>query len=417
MMDSIEIPFDPPLGHRHVFLGAGHARNESRTWMVVGLCTAMMLLEIIGGYAFGSIALVADGIHMSTHAGAMLLAALAYRYARRHAEDERFAFGTGKLGDLAAFASAIVLAMLSILVAYEALSRLFAPIRIDYAAALPIAALGLVVNAASAWILSGGHDHGHQHGHDHGHHHHDHHHEDEARLIETPAGLLRLEVFEDGTPPGGAPPRFRLHGVPVGQGASIETLRPDGTRQGFALRPRDGFLESLDEIPEPHKFQAALRVAGQEYRLAFEEYAHDAATMRDNNMRAAYIHVLADAAVSILVVLGLLAAKVLGWVFMDPVMGIIGALVIANWAYGLIRAAAAVLLDMTPSETVASQIRGALEQSGDHVTDLHVWRVGPGHLSAIVSLATSQPKAVTSYKTRLAHIASLSHLTIEVDAR
>ncbi len=413
-MDSIDIPYDPPLGHRHVFLGAGHERNENRTWMVVGLCTAMMLLEIIGGYAFGSIALVADGIHMSTHAGAMLLAALAYRYARRHAEDERFAFGTGKLGDLAAFASAIVLALLSILVAYEALSRLFAPIRIDYAAALPIAGLGLLVNAASAWILSGGHDHGHQHGHDHGHHDHDHRHEEEARLIETPAGLLKLEIFEDGVPP-----RFRLHGVPPGQaqGTSIEILRPDGARQGFALRLRDGFLESLDEIPEPHEFQALLRLAGQEYCLSFKEHAHDAATARDNNMRAAYVHVLADAAVSILVVLGLLAAKFLGWTFMDPVMGIVGALVIANWAYGLIRAASAVLLDMAPNREIAARIRATLEQNGDRVTDLHIWRVGPGHLSAIVSLATAQPKAVASYKTRLAHISSLSHLTIEVDAR
>lgn len=416
MMDSIEVPFDPPLGHRHVFLGSGHQRNESRTWMVVGLCTAMMLLEIIGGYVYGSIALVADGIHMSTHAGAMLLAALAYRYARKHAEDERFAFGTGKLGDLAAFASAIVLAMLSILVAYEAISRIFSPIRIDYAAALPIASLGLVVNAASAWILSGGHDHGHDHGH---HHHHDHANADgdEFRIIETSLGALRLEVFEEGMPPGGAPPRFRLYGLPPGQEVVIETLRPDGARQNFAMREGAAFLESTDAIPEPHEFNAILRVAGQDYSLAFEEHAHDAATTRDNNMRAAYIHVLADAAVSVLVVLGLLAAKFFGWVFMDPVMGIIGALVIANWAYGLIRAASAVLLDMTPNRDVANRIRGALEQGGDRVTDLHVWRVGPGHLSAIASVVTRQPKPVTSYKTRLAHIASLSHLTIEVDAR
>src|SRR6201993_3241160 len=157
------------LAHEHVFLGAGHERNERRTWFVIVLCGTMMVAEIVGGLMFGSIALVADGLHMSTHAGALLLAALAYSYARRHASDERFSFGTGKLGDLAGFSSAIILAMIALLIGYESVARLMAPVPIHFAEAIPIACLGLAVNIASALILSaGGHHHGHGHGPKHG---------------------------------------------------------------------------------------------------------------------------------------------------------------------------------------------------------------------------------------------------------
>src|SRR5438270_9553898 len=175
--------------HSHVFLGEGHERNERRTWTVIVLCAFMMVAEIAGGLLFGSIALVADGMHMSTHASALLLAALAYRYARRHADDDRFSFGTGKLGDLAGFTSAIVLAMIALLIGYEAVTRFIWPVPIDFNQAIPIAALGLVVNVASVLLLSGGADgraHGHDHGHGHGHdpdreaqfeHEHEHEHE------------------------------------------------------------------------------------------------------------------------------------------------------------------------------------------------------------------------------------------------
>ena len=155
--------------HSHVFLGEGHEKSERRTWAVIWLCAAMMLAEIAGGWLFGSIALIADGLHMSTHAGALLLAALAYTFARRYADDPRFTFGTGKLGDLAGFTSAIILAMIAILIGYEALSRLFAPVPIHFREAIPIAALGLAVNVASAWLLSGGEHPGHSHGHGHSH--------------------------------------------------------------------------------------------------------------------------------------------------------------------------------------------------------------------------------------------------------
>jgi cation diffusion facilitator family transporter len=303
-----------PSLHSHVFLGAGHARSERRTWAVIWLCGAMMLLEIVGGLLFGSIALVADGLHMSTHAGALLLAALAYTYARRHADDPRFTFGTGKLGDLAGFASAIILAMIALLIGYEAVGRLFAPVPIRFASAIPIAALGLAVNIASAWLLGGGH-------HDH-HDHHDHHHHDDH---------------------------------------------------------------------DHH------------------DHAH-----RDNNLRAALVHVLADAAVSALVIAGLLLARAFGWLWMDPLAGLVGALVIASWAYRLVRDTGAILLDMTPDRAMAETVRRTIESEGDRLADLHLWRLGPGHLGAIISVATREPRGQEFYRARLARFPTLSHLTIEV---
>ena len=175
--------------HSHVFLGEGHEKSERKTWAVIWLCGVMMVAEIVGGLMFGSIALVADGMHMSTHAGALLLAALAYSYARRHANDPNFTFGTGKLGDLAGFTSAIILAMIALLIGYESVSRIFAPVPIHFAEAIPIACLGLAVNIASAWLLSsGGHDHGHSHGHGHGRGGHDHQDHDKSREIATAAG-------------------------------------------------------------------------------------------------------------------------------------------------------------------------------------------------------------------------------------
>src|ERR1700732_1489414 len=160
-------------GHKHIFLGAGHEKNERKTWGVIALCSAMMMVEIVGGNMFGSLALVADGLHMSTHAGAMLIAALAYTYARKHATDSRFVFGTGKLGDLAGFTSAIVLAMIAVLIGYEAVSRFLSPVPIHFGEAIPIAVVGLIVNLVSACLLSDRDHLGHGHGHDHGAHDHD----------------------------------------------------------------------------------------------------------------------------------------------------------------------------------------------------------------------------------------------------
>jgi cation diffusion facilitator family transporter len=356
----------PSPFHSHVFLGEGHEKSERKTWAVIWLCGAMMIAEIVGGLLFGSIALVADGMHMSTHAGALLLAALAYTYARKHANDPNFTFGTGKLGDLAGFSSAIILAMIALLIGYESLIRIFAPVAIHFREAIPIACLGLAVNVASAWLLSsGGQHHGHSHGHAHGGRDHD-----EAHHITTRAGMIVLEIFEDGVPP-----RFRLRpeaGQTLGMHAiKIETVRSGGARQWFTMVDRDGYMESIEEIPEPHAFTAYLQMGGETYAVDFVEHEQmHSATARDNNMRAAIIHVIADAAVSVFVIVGLSLAFAFGWLWMDPLAGIIGAFVIASWSYALIRDTGAILLDMNPDRSMATNLRQAVESEGDHLADL-----------------------------------------------
>lgn len=397
--------------HSHVFLGAGHERSERKTWAVIVLCGAMMIVEIVGGLCFGSIALVADGLHMSTHAGALFLAALAYSYSRKHANDPRFTFGTGKLGDLAGFTSAVILAMIALLIGYDSIARILFPVTIHFAEAIPIACLGLAVNITSAWLLSGGgNDH---HGHSRGHTQSD----DEAdyHIIHAEAGRARVEIFENGVPP-----RFRLRLDAKPQlpqiSVSIETVRPDGSRQQFELLDRGRFWESAEEILEPHVFTAKVTLSSRTYDIVFEEreHAHSAAH-RDNNMRAAVIHVMADAAVSILVITGLIVARAFGWLWMDPVAGIVGACVIASWSYGLVRDTGAILLDMNPDRRMAESLRQTIEQDGDRVGDLHLWRLGPGHLGAILSVITTEPRGPGFYRAKLSRFRSLSHVTVEVD--
>jgi cation diffusion facilitator family transporter len=426
-------------GHTHVFLGTGHEKNERKTWAVIVLCGAMMVVEIVGGSLYGSLALVADGLHMSTHAGAMLIAALAYTYARRHAQDARFVFGTGKLGDLAGFSSAIVLAMIAALIGYEAIVRFLSPIPIRFAEAIPIAVVGLMVNIVSAWLLSGsdhdhGHSHGHGHDHDENHSEHEHEsseneHESERREMATAQGVIELSIFEQGTPP-----RFRLTFVaqpaadsvrPVGletpRPLGLETQRPDGTRQSFSFVNRGAYWESKEEIPEPHAFKVTLQLADGRHEVTFEEHAHEhavhagsSAAHRDYNIRSAYIHVLADAAVSVLAITGLVLARGFGWMWMDPLAGVIGAAVIANWSYGLIRDTGRILLDMNPDQGMTAKVREAIESDGDRLVDLHLWRLGPGHLGAVVSVLTNKPRDCAFYRERLKDYKSLSHVTVEV---
>jgi cation diffusion facilitator family transporter len=298
--------------HEHVFLGKQHSRNERRTWFVVALTAIMMVGEIAGGTIFGSMALLADGWHMATHAAALGISAAAYVLARRQARNPAFAFGTGKFGDLAAFSSAVILALVALQIAYESLVRIIHPVPIAYGEAITIAVVGLVVNLLSAWLLRDEpHDHAHHgHGHSHEHHHHLHH--------------------------------------------------------------------------------------------------------RDNNLRAAYVHVLADAATSVLAILALLVAMSSQWVWIDPLVGIVGSAVIASWAYGLIRQSGAVLLDVASDKAVESEIRERLEIHGDRITDLHLWQIGPGHQAAVVSIVSDRPQAPAVYKGRLADVPSLSHVTVEV---
>ena len=297
------------FAHDHVFLGASHDENARRTLWVVALTFVMMIGEIAAGYITGSMALLADGFHMATHAGALGIAAAAYGFARRNANNARYSFGTGKVGDLAGFASAMVLGLVAIGIAGESVYRLFQPTTVAFTEATVIAVVGLAVNIASAFLLAG--DHGH-HGHDHGHSHdlgHHHHH--------------------------------------------------------------------------------------------------------DNNLRSAYVHVLADALTSVLAIAALLAGSYLGWVWLDPVMGIVGAIVIAKWAVGLMRDSAAVLLDVTDTQ-VADEIRELLESSDDvRISDLHVWQVGPQARAAIVSVVAAANVSADTIRERLAPVHELSHLTVE----
>lgn len=334
-----------PLTHDHVFLGQDHRRNERRVWWVIALTAGMMVVEIIAGNLYGSMALVADGWHMSTHAGAMLITALAYGYARRQARNPRFTFGTGKLGELAGFASAIVLALIALIIGWDSLARLVDPVPIRFDEAIAIAAAGLLVNLVSAWLLKDDHGHAHGHGghghdrdHDHGHgHDHDH-----------------------------------------------------------------GHAHSHASPSHAHAPAAA--------------HAHPQRS-HDNNLRSAYIHVLADALTSVLAIAALLLGRSYGWLWADPAMGVVGALVIARWSWGLIRDSGTVLLDATPqSGKMRRDIEQALDAGDGEIADLHVWQVGPGHYAAIVSLVTRHPRDSAFYKAKLAHIAGLSHLTVETQA-
>jgi len=302
--------------HDHVFLGPKHDRNERRTWFVVALTAVMMVGEIAAGSLFGSMALLADGWHMATHACALGISGLAYLFARQHASNSRFAFGTGKFGDLAAFSSAIILAMIAVQIAYESVVRIVHPVPIAYGDAIAVAVLGLGVNLVSAWLLRDNHDHDH---HGHGHSHDD----------------------------------------------------SSGSSHG-------------------HRHH-------------------------DNNLRAAYIHVLADAATSVLAIAALLIAMYSQWVWADPAVGIIGSIVIASWAVGLIRDSGAVLLDVSVDKNLEAVIRDRLETRGDRVTDLHLWQVGPGHRAAVISVLSDDPLPSATYKRRLGGLRGLSHVTIEVE--
>jgi cation diffusion facilitator family transporter len=409
-------------GHTHVFLGTGHEQNERKTWAVIALCGVMMLVEIIGGSMFGSLALVADGLHMATHAGAMLIAALAYTYARRHRHDSRFVFGTGKMGDLAGFSSAIILAMIALLIGYEAVLRFLSPIPIHFTEAIPIAIVGLLVNIVSAWLLSGGEHHGHSHGHGHDHDHAEHDYDSESHRLATKLGNVEVSIFEQG-----APPRFRVSfsssasagNAPV---LGLETCRPDGRRQQFSFVDRGHYWESVEEIPEPHAFTASLELTDGSHDVTFEEHAHEhpehhgaaSGAHRDYNIRSAYIHVMADAVVSVMAITGLILARTFGWLWMDPLAGMVGALVIANWSYGLVRDTGRILLDMNPDQHMCAKVRAAIERDGDVLADLHLWRLGPGHLGAVLSVITGEPRDCRFYRARLGHLKNLSHVTIEV---
>ncbi|MCB2100140.1 MAG: CDF family Co(II)/Ni(II) efflux transporter DmeF [Rhodobacterales bacterium] len=306
--------------HDHLFAGADEARNEKRTFWVVVLTAATMGVEIGAGMLFNSMALLADGWHMASHAAALGITLFTYWYARRHARDARYTFGTGKVGVLGGYTSGLVLAMVALLMVWESVHRFLEPVAIRFPEAISVAVLGLVVNLLSAWLLhAGGHDHHHDH------HHHDHDHD--------------------------------------------------------------------------------------------HDHDHGHSHAKDLNLNAAFLHVVADAMTSVLAIAALIAGWVWGWVWMDPLMGIVGALVIARWTHGLLRDTGRVLLDGAVDRDTREHIRGLIEADADNrVVDLHVWRVGTGHLSAIVTLVTHYPRPPDAYKALLAGVPGLTHVTVEVQS-
>jgi cation diffusion facilitator family transporter len=291
--------------HNHCF-HLDHGRGERSTRRVIALTLTMMIIEIAAGMAFGSMALLADGWHMGTHAVALGITALAYYFARRNADNPRYSFGTGKVGELGGFASAMVLAVVAIIMAVESVRRLLTPQAIHFNEAIAVAAVGLIVNVASAWMLKD------RHAHDHG---------------------------ESG--PGRGHP--------------------------------------------------------------------------DHNLRAAYLHVLADALTSLLAIAALLAGKAFGWVWMDPLMGIVGAVIITKWSYGLLLDTGRILLDRDVDPRLVADIAARIEADADNrVADIHVWKVGANSLSLILSIATHHPRPPEHYKQLLNAYPEIEHVTVEV---
>ena len=288
--------------HDHVFIGNGYGIRERRTRIVIALTAVMMVLEITSGLIFGSMALLADGWHMASHAAALGITALGYYFSRLHASNPRFSFGTGKIGELAGYSSAMVLAFIGLLMVYESVKRFFSPVAISFDEAIGVAILGLVVNLVSALFLR--------------------------------------------------------------------------------------------EDKEPH------------------EHSHHHA---DHNLRGAYLHVIADALTSVLAIVALFAGRFLGWVWMDPLMGIIGAVVISRWSYGLLRDTGRILLDMETDGRLSQEVRGLIESEADTISDLHLWRVAAGSYAAIISLTTKAPRPPAYYKDRLKAVTLLRHITVEIN--
>ncbi len=282
------------------YLGADHRRNERRTWIVTAICAATLVALVVGGATTGSMALMASGLHMGAHVIALLVAAAAYGLARRHADNPAFSFGTGKIGYLAGFANAVVLAVTAALIGAESVARLLHPEDVHYQDALPIALGGLLVTLVCVWLLK-------------------------------PSG------------------------------ATAERYDPQG----------------------------------------------------DLNLSAAHLHLTADAAVAVLA-LGAIFAGQFGWAFADPLAGLLAAALVAHFAWGLMRKAGAALVDINPSPELTAEVRRRLSDEGERVIDLHLWRLGPGHHAVIAVIAAAHPKPVATYRARLAGLAGLSHVTVEV---
>ena len=348
---------DPtPYRVSHEFLGAHHDRNARRTWIVVAITFVMMVVEIAAGVLYGSMALLADGVHMATHAGALAIAALAYQYARRHQHDARFAFGTGKVGDLTGFASALALGLVAIVIAVESVGRLLSPVPVAFGDAILVAVIGLVVNLVSAMLL--GHPQG----------------------------------DED-----------HKHGSPGAQDSHDQQHAHEGAHRKEHSHDSDGGHHV-------HEGRPAHPGAHGDDQSHDHDHAHHHA---DHNLLAAYVHVLADAFTSVLAIVALVAGRYLGWVWLDAAMGIVGAIIILRWAYSLTRQTSRVLLDSADPALLKS-VKDHLERDGACVADLHIWRLGPGHSAVVATVVCPAGNKPDYFKQRLSCLPTLSHVTVEV---
>ena len=292
--------------HSHDF-SLQNDKGEKSTLYVLILTAVTMVVEIFAGSYYGSMALLADGWHMGTHVAAFMIAIFAYRYARKHAHNPYYTFGTGKVNVLGGFASAIALAVVALVMLIESIQRIIEPHTIHFNEAIAVACIGLLVNIVSAFLLKDDHHHDHAHHHEHGHHHHDH------------------------------------------------------------------------------------------------------------NLKAAYMHVLADALTSLLAIMALLSGKFMGWTWMDPIMGIVGAIIITRWSYGLVKQSSPILLDASIEADYLEEITRVIENDADNkIVDLHIWKVGANHYAAIISLVTHFPRGTEYYRNLLSDFHRLSHITIEV---
>jgi cation diffusion facilitator family transporter len=304
--------------HSHAFGQDLKRPGEARTFIVIAITGAMMVVEIVAGIAFGSMALLADGLHMASHAVALSINALAYVYARRHAHDDRFSFGTGKVNTLGGYTGAVLLAGFALAMAVESIGRLIQPVAIEFNQAIFVAVLGLIVNGASVLIL--------------GHHHH----------------------------------------------------------------PEDA-----------HDVESDL-----EEHAHYHEHHH-----HDHNLISAYLHVLADALTSLLAILALVVAKYFGFVWADPLMGIVGAILVARWSMGLLHSTSVVLLDRQGPDDLRATIANRIEnEPGNRVTDLHLWAIGPKMYSAIIAIVAEEPKAPDHYKAMIPEGLGIVHAVVEVHA-
>ncbi|WP_428772733.1 CDF family Co(II)/Ni(II) efflux transporter DmeF [Vibrio sp.] len=307
--------------HHHQF-ASHNQQGARRTLYVFWLTLIAMVAEIISGTIFGSMALLADGWHMGTHAAAFCITLFAYHYQKKHADNDRFSFGTGKVSVLGGYTSAIALGIVALMMMVESVDRLFNPHVIHFNEAILVAVVGLLVNLLSVYLL-GDHHHDHDHSHhDHGHHSHHHH---------------------------------------------------------------------SHQVGHDH------------------HHGHH----HDHNLRAAYLHVLADTLTSVLAIVALLFGKFYGWNWLDAVMGIVGALVISKWTAGLIRQTSPVLLDESIDQDYRRQIEQALAPDAI-VTDMHIWKISGNHYSAAITIESSSDKSTAEYKQLLAQFDKISHLTLEV---